>query len=404
MGLRCCRRTSTPRSSCFTVAGAEDDPLRPGRGQGRGRRARSRPSMAERAAHGPFQSLADLCRRIDLQRVNRRVLEALIRSGSLDSLGVNRATLMASLPDADAGSGEQRSRAPQARAGDLFGLGEPAQARARRLRRPASRCPSGARRCAWPASARRWACTSPATRSPRYERELSASSAAASATWRQRSTAGGGEGGSRWTGGKRGDRGRAGPRVRKRGNRTSFMLDDRSGAHRGHAVRGGARAVPRPARADASGAGRGQPALRRFQRRLAHRRAKRISRPRRGAREAGAAPGAALACRGARTRAGCSTQLEQAAAAATAAAAAPSPMRYAGDAGAQGLLVLGAEWHVRPTPRLMDELERWWARWRGAGLRLTTGRPACAYDTDVAGRRPACTVSPPVCRSMPLRL
>jgi DNA polymerase-3 subunit alpha len=55
--------------------------------------------VAEREAHGPFKSLLDLCRRIDLQKINRRVLEALVRSGALDSLGPNRATLMAAIPD-----------------------------------------------------------------------------------------------------------------------------------------------------------------------------------------------------------------------------------------------------------------------------------------------------------------
>ncbi len=41
--------------------------------------------IEERNAGGRFESLSDLCRRIDLQRVNRRVFEALIKSGSLGS-------------------------------------------------------------------------------------------------------------------------------------------------------------------------------------------------------------------------------------------------------------------------------------------------------------------------------
>jgi len=55
--------------------------------------------VAERDARGPFKSLLELCRRVDLQKINRRVLEALVRSGALDSLGPNRATLMAAIPD-----------------------------------------------------------------------------------------------------------------------------------------------------------------------------------------------------------------------------------------------------------------------------------------------------------------
>src|SRR6185437_811805 len=50
--------------------------------------------IAEREARGDFASLEDLCRRLDLTKVNRRVLEALLRSGSLDGFGANRATLM----------------------------------------------------------------------------------------------------------------------------------------------------------------------------------------------------------------------------------------------------------------------------------------------------------------------
>ncbi len=75
----------------------------------------------ERTAQGRFASLADLCRRIDLQRVNRRVLEALIRSGSLDGIGANRATLFAEL-DRAMHLGEQNSRAASTGQVDLFGL------------------------------------------------------------------------------------------------------------------------------------------------------------------------------------------------------------------------------------------------------------------------------------------
>jgi DNA polymerase-3 subunit alpha len=75
----------------------------------------------EREARGPFTSLEDLCRRLDLTKVNRRVLEALLRSGSLDSLGANRATLMHNLPSAMQ-LGDQNSKAQDAGQNDLFGL------------------------------------------------------------------------------------------------------------------------------------------------------------------------------------------------------------------------------------------------------------------------------------------
>ena len=75
----------------------------------------------EREKNGPFKTLPDLCRRIDLQRVNRRVFEALIRSGSLDQIGPNRASLTAELERA-MHLGEQNSRAISVGQVDLFGL------------------------------------------------------------------------------------------------------------------------------------------------------------------------------------------------------------------------------------------------------------------------------------------
>ena len=77
--------------------------------------------ITEREARGPYTSLEDLCRRLDLQKVNRRVLEALLRSGSLDRLGANRATLMQCLPAA-VQLGDQNSKAKDAGQNDMFGL------------------------------------------------------------------------------------------------------------------------------------------------------------------------------------------------------------------------------------------------------------------------------------------
>ncbi|MGQ4878412.1 DNA polymerase III subunit alpha [Billgrantia sp. LNSP4103-1] len=53
-----------------------------------------------READGPFADLFDFCRRVDPKRMNKRTLEALIRSGALDNLGPNRAVLAAALDDA----------------------------------------------------------------------------------------------------------------------------------------------------------------------------------------------------------------------------------------------------------------------------------------------------------------
>ena len=76
---------------------------------------------SERSARGAYASLEDLCQRVDLARVNRRVLEALIRSGSCDRLHDNRALMMESLAVAMR-SGEQQARGAATGQDDFFGL------------------------------------------------------------------------------------------------------------------------------------------------------------------------------------------------------------------------------------------------------------------------------------------
>ncbi len=46
---------------------------------------------------GPFVSLMDLCERVNLRKVTKRVLEALIKSGALDCVGATRQALLASI-------------------------------------------------------------------------------------------------------------------------------------------------------------------------------------------------------------------------------------------------------------------------------------------------------------------
>ena len=74
---------------------------------------------------GAYRDLFDFCRRVDIRKANRRVLEALIRSGALDELGPNRATLMAQLPLAIK-MADQHSAMEAAGQDDLFGIGESA--------------------------------------------------------------------------------------------------------------------------------------------------------------------------------------------------------------------------------------------------------------------------------------
>ena len=81
----------------------------------------------EREANGPYKDLFDFCRRIDLRKVNRRLLEALIRAGALDKLGPNRATLLTTLPAAIQ-TAEQFNQNQSAGLSDMFGFDAPQQA------------------------------------------------------------------------------------------------------------------------------------------------------------------------------------------------------------------------------------------------------------------------------------
>jgi DNA polymerase-3 subunit alpha len=74
-----------------------------------------------RNVHGSFSDLFDFCAKIDIKKVNKRVLEKLVLAGAMDNLGPHRAAIMASLQDAlDAAS--QHARAESFGQGDMFGL------------------------------------------------------------------------------------------------------------------------------------------------------------------------------------------------------------------------------------------------------------------------------------------
>ncbi len=74
--------------------------------------------IQERDNNGPYRDLLDFCVRCDLRKVNKRVLEGLIKSGAFDSFKLNRASLMTSLPIACQHAEQQTKLGNQ---GDLFG-------------------------------------------------------------------------------------------------------------------------------------------------------------------------------------------------------------------------------------------------------------------------------------------
>ncbi|MGB2044906.1 MAG: DNA polymerase III subunit alpha [Porticoccaceae bacterium] len=82
--------------------------------------------IAARSEAGPFKDLFDFCARVDGRKVNKRALEALIRSGALDSIGpeaemgYGRAVMLAALDEA-VKLAEQHARNTSSGMGDLFG-------------------------------------------------------------------------------------------------------------------------------------------------------------------------------------------------------------------------------------------------------------------------------------------
>ena len=68
--------------------------------------------------NAPFTDLFDFCSRLDLRKVNRRVIESLIRVGAFDQLEPNRAALLAGVGMAIAAAEQQNSHAGQ---DSLFG-------------------------------------------------------------------------------------------------------------------------------------------------------------------------------------------------------------------------------------------------------------------------------------------
>lgn len=79
-----------------------------------------------RQKEGPYRDLFDFCHRIDLKKINKRTLEALIRAGALDCLGIERSSLMAQLPEAVQAAEQARSNR-ETGIMDLFGEVEEVQ-------------------------------------------------------------------------------------------------------------------------------------------------------------------------------------------------------------------------------------------------------------------------------------
>ncbi len=77
--------------------------------------------LIEREKNGPFLGLYDLCKRVDLRKFNRRVLDALVRAGAFDEFNPNRASHLAELPTA-LKIAEQHGKMEKTGQNDLFSL------------------------------------------------------------------------------------------------------------------------------------------------------------------------------------------------------------------------------------------------------------------------------------------
>jgi DNA polymerase-3 subunit alpha len=69
--------------------------------------------VEERENNGQYKNISDLCKRIDLRQVNRKVLESLIKAGALDCFGKKRSQLLNVLDDVLSNSQKHQKMAMQ---------------------------------------------------------------------------------------------------------------------------------------------------------------------------------------------------------------------------------------------------------------------------------------------------
>ncbi|PNU20889.1 DNA polymerase III subunit alpha [Geothermobacter hydrogeniphilus] len=92
----------------FTV---HDGQIRFGLGAVKGAGSAAIEAIQQAREEGAFASLSDFCERVDLRRVNKKVVEALVKCGAFDSLGGHRAQFFDALEEAmEIGSKVQRER------------------------------------------------------------------------------------------------------------------------------------------------------------------------------------------------------------------------------------------------------------------------------------------------------
>jgi len=79
--------------------------------------------ISARKEHGPFHDIFDFCKSVDKSKLNKRVLEALVRCGAFDQIGPNRSILFACIEDA-LKAADQSAKNAEAGMMDMFGAVE----------------------------------------------------------------------------------------------------------------------------------------------------------------------------------------------------------------------------------------------------------------------------------------
>ncbi len=112
-------------ASSYRFVAVDRNTVRYGLGAVRGTGESAIGAILDARRDGPFESLYDVCSRVDKRRVNRRVVEALVRAGALDGIETNRAKLLASVGRALEAAEQAERMASQS---SLFGDGDHARA------------------------------------------------------------------------------------------------------------------------------------------------------------------------------------------------------------------------------------------------------------------------------------
>ena len=124
----------------FTVVGTS---MRFGLGAVKNVGAGAIEAILEARTEGPFKDLFDFCERVDLRRVNKRVIESLIKCGAFDSTGATRSSLMEGL-EAASSYGQKIQEERASAQVSLFGTEEVTRGNGQR-RHETARCAGMAR-------------------------------------------------------------------------------------------------------------------------------------------------------------------------------------------------------------------------------------------------------------------